>query len=66
MSLFTMGDLKDLCADVGIYKSRDNKARMVAYGLFKTNRKAAMDYVEGYPRRKHIENQKLPPSYGAS
>lgn len=57
--MLTFGDLKDLCADYKV----DYKTRMVAYGLFKTNRRAAAEYVQGYIRRRH--KQRIQPSYGA-
>lgn len=51
----TMGDLKDLCADYRV----DYKTRMIAYGLFKTNKMAAAEYVKGHSRRRYIENQRM-------
>lgn len=60
--MLTMGDIKELCADYRV----DYKTRMVAYGLFKTNKKAAADYIMGYTRRRYIERQRIMPSYGAS
>lgn len=59
--MLTLGDIKDLCSDYRV----DHKTRMVAYGLFKTNRRAAAEYIKGYTRRRYIERQKITPSFGA-
>lgn len=59
--MYTMGDLKHLCNILRV----DYKTRMIAYGLFNSSRKAAFSYVEGYPRRNYIEEQRIQPSFGA-
>ena len=52
---YTLGVLKNLCNILRV----DEKTRMIAYGLFNTNPRAAFHYVDGYPRRIAIERQKL-------
>ncbi len=58
--MYTLGDLKHLCNILKV----DMKTRMISYGLHKTSRKAAFEYVEGYPLRNYIERQQLRPSFG--
>lgn len=46
-------ELRQLCNDLKV----DQSTRKIAYGLFKTNHKAASDYVRGYPIRLAVMNQ---------
>jgi hypothetical protein len=58
-TLYPLDELKKVCNILRV----DKITRKVAYGLHKTNPKAAIEYVEGTPKRKYIEQQKTEKFY---
>lgn len=51
---YPFDELKKVCNALKV----DLKTRKIAYGLHKTNHKAAFNYTLGYPKRRYIEQQK--------